>query len=179
VRRVAASLAAGLLCGAVIGGLGGRLAMFVLRLTSDDRIIGLKTDDDFTIGSFTSSTFFLVFVCALLGVVAGAAYGLASGFVPMRARVAVSALLFGAIGGAVILQPGEFDFTFVDPPVLTVLFFVLVPALFGAALAWMVERLAGDDFELQGLPAGLGRAVLAVVFAVTAVDTVAAAVDII
>jgi hypothetical protein len=172
-------LAAGILCGAVVGGLGGRIAMFVLRLTSSDAIRGLKTDDDFTIGSISGATFFLVFFCASAGLLGGAAYGIASGAVPVRLRVVVSALLFGAVGGALLLHPGEFDFTFVDPPVLTVLFFVLLPALFGAAVAWLVERWNDDGFELSGIPAGFGRAALAVVFAASAVDTISAAIDIV
>ena len=46
-------LLVGLVCGALIGGVGGRLAMFVLRVTSDGSLHGLQTDDDFTIGKFT------------------------------------------------------------------------------------------------------------------------------
>jgi hypothetical protein len=102
-----------------------------------------------------------------------------AGFVPRAMRVGVSAALTGALGGAVILKPGEFDFTVIHPPLLSVVLFVAVPALYGAAMAWLVERWAGDELELDGVVAGLGRAVLAVVFAVTAFDTVAAAVDII
>ena len=94
-------------------------------------------------------------------------------------RVGVTAALTGALGGAVILQPGEFDFTVIHPPLLSVVLFIAVPALYGAAMAWLVERWAADEFALDGVVAGLGRAVLAVVFAVTAVDTVASAVDII
>jgi hypothetical protein len=179
VKRVALSLVGGIVCGAVVGGLGGRLAMFVLRLTSDDRIIGLQTDDDFTIGSFTSSTIFLVFFCAFFGFFASVLYALGSGFVPPERRVAVSAALYGVAGGAVILQPGHFDFTAVDPPFLTVALFILVPALFGAALAWLVERFANDDFELTGAVATVGRVVLAGGFAFLALDTASAAIDII
>jgi hypothetical protein len=58
---------AGLLCGGLIGGVGGRLAMFILRLTSSDSLHGVETDDGFTIGSFTGATVFLVIATAFLG----------------------------------------------------------------------------------------------------------------
>ena len=38
LRFVAAGVVAGLVWGAVIGGLGGRMALFLLRLTSDPRV---------------------------------------------------------------------------------------------------------------------------------------------
>jgi hypothetical protein len=139
-HRIVTAVFGGMLWGAVVGGLGGRIAMFVLRLTSDDRIRGLETDDDFTIGSITTSTFFLVVFTALIGAACGVAYLGGRRFVPARFRPAASAALFGALGGALILKPGEFDFTAVDPPVLTVLFFVALPALFGLALGLDLER---------------------------------------
>ena len=52
-RRLSVAMAAGLACGAVVGGVGGRLAMFLLRLTSDAALRGIKTDDDFVIGRFS------------------------------------------------------------------------------------------------------------------------------
>src|SRR5258708_6692212 len=42
----------GLVAGAIIGGLGGRLAMLVLRLTSNGSVRGVKTSDGFVIGRF-------------------------------------------------------------------------------------------------------------------------------
>lgn len=52
------ALLVGLVTGLLIGGVGGRLAMFVLRLTSSETLHGLETDDGFIVGSFTSDTFF-------------------------------------------------------------------------------------------------------------------------
>ena len=74
LRFVAAGVVAGFVWGAVIGGLGGRIAMFVLRLTSDPRVRFLETDDGFGIGSFTFDTGFLVFLTAVVGVIGGVAY---------------------------------------------------------------------------------------------------------
>src|SRR6266542_5585388 len=47
---------AGSLCGAVIGGVGGRLAMLFLRITSRPSLHVLETDDGLTICPFTEAT---------------------------------------------------------------------------------------------------------------------------
>ncbi|MGA8987068.1 hypothetical protein, partial [Aeromicrobium sp.] len=44
---------AGVPVGIIVIGGGSRLAMFLLRLTSDDSVIGLTSDDGFTIGQFS------------------------------------------------------------------------------------------------------------------------------
>ena len=142
--RITSGMLAGMLCGAVIGGLGGRLAMFVLRLTSDDRIRGLETDDGFEIGSFTGSTFFLVVVTTLMGVATSLLYLATRRFVPLRHRSLAAAIAFGALASALILQPGKFDFTAVEPPVLIVALFLLIPAAYGFALSRLVERWLAD-----------------------------------
>jgi hypothetical protein len=55
--RVLVGAAAGAIAGLVVGGIGGRLAMLLLRLTSPDVAIGLVSDDGFEIGVVTTSTF--------------------------------------------------------------------------------------------------------------------------
>jgi hypothetical protein len=45
-----ACVSAGFLAGVLIGGVGGRLAMLALRLTSGPSLHGVSTDDGFTIG---------------------------------------------------------------------------------------------------------------------------------
>ena len=52
VRVVSATIVIGAGSGAVIGGLGGRLAMRILFLTSGDGVKGLTSDDGFEIGRF-------------------------------------------------------------------------------------------------------------------------------
>ena len=44
-KPLAAAITAGFVAGLTIGGVGGRLAMFVLRLTSDPAVRGLETDE--------------------------------------------------------------------------------------------------------------------------------------
>jgi hypothetical protein len=55
-----AGVSAGFLAGVLIGGVGGRLAMLALRLTSDPSLHGVSTDDGFTIGRLSLQTLFLL-----------------------------------------------------------------------------------------------------------------------
>ena len=50
-RWILLGAGAGAISGALIGGVGGRIAMLVLRLTSSDLLRGAITDDGFEIGA--------------------------------------------------------------------------------------------------------------------------------
>src|SRR5690349_13321207 len=71
---LAAGVTAGFVAGVVIGGVGGRLAMLALRLTSNPGLRGLATDDGFTIGRVSAATIFLLGVTAALGMAGGLFY---------------------------------------------------------------------------------------------------------
>src|SRR2546428_4509923 len=77
-----AGVSAGFLAGILIGGVGGRLAMMVLRLTSNPALRGVSTDDGFTIGRVSAETLFLLGVIAGLGMAGGLFYLLAPPLVP-------------------------------------------------------------------------------------------------
>ncbi len=139
-RRVGASAIAGFAMGAIVGGLGGRLAMLVLRLTSDPSLRGLDTDDGFTIGIVSAATMFLVVLTAVLGVLGGLAYLLARAWLPPRRRTVVFASLAAVVGGSLVIRPGGIDFTLLDPLWLAIALFVALPATFGAAVATLIER---------------------------------------
>ncbi|MGH2721748.1 MAG: hypothetical protein ACRDJO_09105 [Actinomycetota bacterium] len=140
-RRLAAGAIGGLACGLVIGGIGGRLAMFLLRLTSGRGVVGLESDDGFTIGAFTASTMFLLVAASALGAFAGMVYALARGWLPDRIRHPATALLLALVGGAATIHPGGVDFTVLSPRWLAVALFVLLPGTFGFALSRTVDRL--------------------------------------
>jgi hypothetical protein len=76
---LASGVSAGFISGLLIGGVGGRLAMFLLRLTSDPALRGAQTDDGFTIGVFSTETLFLLGVTAGLGILGGAFVGIPAG----------------------------------------------------------------------------------------------------
>ena len=62
---------AGVPVGVLVIGVGSRLAMFLLRLTSPDRVNGIRSDDDFLIGRFTlGGTYNLLMLGAAVGIVA-------------------------------------------------------------------------------------------------------------
>lgn len=141
----------GLACGAVVGGLGGRLAMFVLRFTSDGSLRGVRTDDDFVIGKFSTETIFLVLFTALLGGLFGMLYLAIRGWLPEPGRHALYGVFCGAVGGAIILSPGGTDFTALSPRFLAVAFFVLIPAIYGVALsAWVEQSIGSGPARLSG-----------------------------
>jgi hypothetical protein len=86
LARISVTCAIGALTGAVIGGVGGRLAMFVLRLMSDPSLHGRETDDGFTIGVISGATLFLVGLTAFLGVAGALVYAATRSWVPARLR---------------------------------------------------------------------------------------------
>jgi hypothetical protein len=179
-RSVGAVAVAGSLTGGVIGGIGGRLAMLLLRLTSEPTLRGLKTDDDFTIGIFSGATMFLVIVTTVLGIIGGLVYLVVRGWLPERGRPWLFGGLTGIVGGATVLRPGGIDFTLLEPLGLAVAMFVVLPAAYGVATSLLAERFLADGSAfgrsmawIAGLvlllPLGLfgvaGLAVLAVILA--------------
>ena len=59
-RWLLLGMATGGWAGFLVGGVGGRIAMFVLRLTSTDSVRGTQSDDGFTIGQLSGATVFLL-----------------------------------------------------------------------------------------------------------------------
>jgi hypothetical protein len=137
-RKLFAGGLGGLLCGLIVGGVGGRLAMFLLRLTSGPEVIGVTSDDGFTIGLFTGSTVFLLGGTAITGAMLGVVYLMLRRYLPDRFR---ALLTVAVVGGALIIKPGGVDFTRLEPRWLAVASFVLLPGLFGFALSKVVDRL--------------------------------------
>ena len=115
--------------------------MFVLRLTSNDSVLGLTTDDGFEIGRFTTATTFLLTVTAGLGGATGAAYYALRGILPRRGRAVLWAIVLGLLTGADLLKPRSTDFTLLEPRSLAVVSFVLLPAVAALLIALVVEHL--------------------------------------
>jgi hypothetical protein len=140
-RHVFGGALGGFACGFVVGGLGGRLAMLILRLTTGSELEGLESDDGFIMGSFTSATLFLVGMTSFLGAFLGIIYSFVRGWLPERTRRIATATFFGLVGGAAIIHPGGVDFTALRPLWLAIALFILLPGLFGFALSATVDRL--------------------------------------
>jgi hypothetical protein len=138
--RLAVGTAVGWAAGALIGGVGGRAAMLILRLTSPSYVRGIESDDGFEIGAFTGDTLFLVGLTAFAGAFLGAAYVALRRWLPGSRRPTIVAVALGTVGGAAVIEPGGVDFTLLEPRWLAVALFVALPTAFGAVLAWGVER---------------------------------------
>jgi hypothetical protein len=152
---VAAAVGAG--AGLVWGGIGGRIAMRVIFLTSDNSVGGLTSDDGFEIGTLSTSTMVLVIICTLLGGMAGFGVGvirmITSG--PTWAVAVGLSLASAAFAGARIVHTDGVDFRVLDPLWLTVGLFVLIPGLWGATSVLLTERVLRADID--GLPTRVHR----------------------
>jgi hypothetical protein len=148
IRLVSATVIIGAAAGALIGGVGGRIAMRILLLTSDDSVRGLESDDGFEIGRFTvANTIGLLIVTALIGVLAALLFLAARPFVARfgRAVVPLMAALSGILGGALMVHRDGIDFRVLEPALLAITLFVAICAGFGAVAAWLVSAAAADD----------------------------------
>lgn len=154
-RRVAAGVLSGLVAGLVIGGVGGRLAMFVLRRTSDASVVGLKTDDGFTIGRLSGDTLFLLIFTSGLGVLGGLFYLLVSSWFPQGLRTLLMGIFGGVLGGALFVRPGGIDFTRLSPLPLAIVLFIALPAAYGVLVSVLVERWLRDESRIQRSWVGL------------------------
>jgi len=68
--EIRATVLAGIWLGALVGGVGGRLAMLVLRLVSPDTAHGVISDDGFLIGQVTlKGTYDLIGLGAAIGLI--------------------------------------------------------------------------------------------------------------
>ncbi len=148
-RAIAAGVAAGLIAGFLIGGVGGRLAMLVLRLTSDPALRGLETDDGFIIGIVSTSTIFLLMLTTMLGALGGLFYLVVRSWLPARTRRWWFGALAGAYGGAGVIRPGGIDFTRLEPLWLAIAMFVAICAAYGVAVSVFAERFLALDSRFR------------------------------
>ena len=129
--------------GALAIGLGGRLAMLLLRLTSPSDVIGVTSDDGFEIGRFTlAGTYNLLNVGVAVGLIGALACAAVSPWLigPAWFRAATVGLTAGALVGSMIIHADGVDFTLLHPRWLAVGLFLALPALVGALLLLLVDR---------------------------------------
>ena len=140
----------GALCGLIFAGVLGRLAMLILRLTSDPALAGMKTDDLFTIGAITTDSLFLLAAGTLAGAFGGGIYAVFRGWFPPRLRIATAGT-FAAVGiGSLTIKPDGVDFTLVEPLALAVAMFIALPGAYGVATAWLLERAYARRLRIPG-----------------------------
>lgn len=134
------AVAAGVIAGGLVGGVGGRLAMLVLRLTSPDELHGMQTDNEFEIGVVTLASVQLIASLAATGAVNGAIYALLRRGIPTRWRLPVWTVFGAALGGAAIIDDDGVDFTLLEPLVLAIVMFVVLPGAASAVVVVLAER---------------------------------------
>jgi len=132
--------AAGAIAGFVVGGIGGRLAMLLLRLTSDDIVLGLTSDDGFEIGVISAQTFALLLLTTVLGAVNGLLYAVLRTAIPGRLRLPLWTGVGALVGGSLFVHDEGVDFTLITPALLAIALFVLLPGVAAALVVLLVER---------------------------------------
>lgn len=158
---VLVGLASGALSGLIVGGVGGRLAMLLLRLTSPDYVIGAVSDDGFEIGVVTNRSIGLVFGMAMAGALNGVLYAALRSAIPARLRLPLWTLLAMAGVGVAVIHDDGVDFTILEPAALAVALFIALPGLAAAVVVVLVERWADrEPFADRRLAVGLVVAAL-------------------
>ena len=140
-------IVAGIPTGVLVAGVGSRLAMLVLRMTSPDEVIGVTSDDGFEIGRFTlGGTYNLLVLGASIGVIGAAAYRAVQPWLlgPTWFRRLTVAAGSGAVVGSMLIHADGIDFRFLKPTWLAVGLFVALPALFGAVIGVVVDRISAN-----------------------------------
>jgi hypothetical protein len=136
-------IVAGIATGVLVVGVGSRLAMLVLRLTSPAYVEGVDSDDGFTIGRFTlSGSYNLLLIGAAVGVLGAAAYQWVRPWLigPRWFRLTTVALAAGAVVGSMLVHADGIDFRVLEPLWLAVGLFVALPAAFAACVAVAVDH---------------------------------------
>jgi len=145
-RRLAAVTAAAGLLGLLVGGVGGRLAMLLLAQLNPE-VAGMQSDDGFTIGQFTAATFNLLFVATLIGIVGGGIYFVLRGLMIGSRWFQILSISVGpaVVVGSQLVHTDGVDFTLLDPPLLAIALFVLIPGIYAALLTVLAERWLRED----------------------------------
>ena len=134
VETIRGIVVTGILYGVVVAGIGSRLAMLLLRVTSSERVIGIQSDDDFKIGRFTlAGTYNLLLLGAMFGILGAGVYRLVAPRLigPVWFRRITVGLACGAVVGSMLVHADGIDFTQLTPKWLAIGLFVALPAVFG------------------------------------------------
>ena len=151
---------AGGVAGLIWGGVGGRVAMRILFLTSDDRVRGLTSDDGFEIGVFSGATVFLLIFTAILGGLAGILYGLLRMVLrgpPWSIALGIAIAAAAGGGGGAIVQSHGIDFRVLEPLWLAVGLFLFIPAAWAVTVVPVTERLLRPGAVFAVLPSHINK----------------------
>jgi hypothetical protein len=119
---------AGVIAGFVWGGIGGRIAMRVVFLTSHDAVKGMTSDDGFEIGIISAATIFLLIGASIGGGFGGFIYGLIRPALrgpQWLVATGMGIAMAAGIGGGMVIQSEGIDFVVLTPLSLAVVLFLL------------------------------------------------------
>jgi len=139
IREIARGGLAGLAAGVLVGGVGGRVAMRISFLL-DPEARGALTEAGQRVGVFTlDGTFGLVVFGGLFAGLFGAfLWVVTQRWLPDRpsTRALAGTVVGIGLGARVAVDGDNFDFVFLDPPVLQATLFIVLAALTGAGIVW-------------------------------------------
>jgi hypothetical protein len=170
---------AGISAGVVLIGIGSRLAMLLLRVTSPDTVRGVESDDGFIIGEVTlAGTYNLLLLGAGFGIIGAAVYMMVAPWLigPTWFRRLTTGLAAAVVVGSMLVHDDGIDFTVLKPTWLAIAVFVLLPGVFGGLVGVVVDSVKRPgSWTAQGRRRWLLPGVLAVCFPLTLVIIAVAA----
>lgn len=146
--RATGMVAAALTAGFLVLGLGGRLMMRLLAVTSGDSVQGQLTDAEEIVGEVTvdGTIGFVLFIGGFGGLLGLGIFVILRRWFPQHSLYA--GLVGAGIGGGLfarmsgLLDPDNFDFVILSPTWLAVLFALGLIVLYGLVFAVLVDRWA-------------------------------------
>jgi hypothetical protein len=144
-RFLAIGVIAGMIAGAITGGLGSRVVMLIIAQTTESWQRGALTDEGNRVGAMTlDGTIFLLFFGAGVGMLAGVAFLAIRPWLPwsgFRRGILFGFLLF-ALGGTALFENGENpDYQRFGYVGLNICLFGALPILFGALVGPVADWL--------------------------------------
>ncbi|MEY2522181.1 MAG: hypothetical protein QOJ66_746 [Ilumatobacteraceae bacterium] len=132
----------GVTAGVILIGVGSRLAMLLLRVTSSDSVRGVESDDGFIIGQVTlAGTYNLLLLGASFGIIGAAAYLMVARWLigPKWFRYLTTGLAAAVVVGSMLVHADGIDFRVLKPTWLAIGVFVALPGLFGGLVGVIVD----------------------------------------
>ena len=169
VRTLAATMSAGIIAGALVPGLGGRLVMRILAATSGPAAQGKTTAAKEIVGEITDGgTLAVIFFVGIFGgVIAALAFLVVRRWLPSTAGPAgavTGILLLGTIGVGDAMSPDNRDFTILRPTWLAITLVVVLALLFGVTFTALAARFDADIPTLSRRPSSIASHASLIVF---------------
>jgi len=144
-KTLATGTLPGLIAGFFAFGLGSRIAMRVMAVTSGPGVQGAKTEAEEIVGKITlDGTMFLILAGTFIGGVAGLIYIAIKPWLPEQRglRQLTFSLVMLAIVGRMLVDSDNIDFEILSPAILAVAMFAALPLLYGYLFVSLHDRLA-------------------------------------